>query len=1479
MIPILHHYVLRAFRVLAIYAILVTFTQRVGAQSPCTDNVPSPVITGKQQVCANEQTIYSTPTNAVSTWVWTLASGGQIVAANNNSVTIRWNYQPGTVNHKLSVREINSQGCSNTVDFWVSIKDITLRCIGNFNVSVDNTCKTVLNAEWLLLPGHIGINDMRVQILSGTTVLEEGIGSVEIDGITKNGVAYDFINKTFSYRIIESCSNNVCGGNVKFEDKVPPVIQCPMDIIFSSAEVLAPTTPLPQSAGTPQLKDCSPTSFSYTDELFETNCLTPFTTLPSGVPEGHTLPTTGDIHRIIVRTFVGSDVWGNISSCEQLIFIRRANVGNVICPSDVTYECSSLPPQLDPSVTGVPMFDVDGDIATTNDRFQLSQAIQMYMRYSDDTFHLCGGSYQITRTWTILSLCSPDNPYTIENESRKVCTQNITVLDKTPPVVNAYFTQHYSNGSQLLKRDTIAPFDGYYIINGSGSPGFRAHLYPISISDVCGGYVRLLLKARDINCLNGGRVSFTVDDARMKIASGYPQFDSQTGETTVVYEGNFMNIGEYVFTIDAKDECGFAIAKKTFRVLVRDNLNPQILALSQLTVRLDNNGIARVSATLLNNGSSDNCEYLNFEIKRKTNCRYPADTLYKPYIDFYCCDAGKSHQVQLKVSDNAGNFSEQTVNIIVDDNMKPTCYAPIDVSLSCDKLDMNNLYLLGEPALWDNCSIKDTFYSVQQNTNNCGTGTITRKWVIADASGNRDSCSQIITLTAKSDFTVDFPNDKIVDCLASVPTLEQMRRLMLTNTPDKDGHIINRGCGDMYVEVKDDTLKNVPDACFLILRTIRVIDWCQFNRNSSGNYTDGVVTATQRITIRDNIPPQYIACSDTIIRSLSASCETAINIQIQAQDACSETRINDSEDVTYTWQLVEKNDPNTVLERGIGNRIITILPAGSDFVALWTVTDQCGNQAQKSQNIRVIDTQKPYLQCRAKTAILTGGYGMGSVTVAAADMVQILSDNCSSESVLRHKLAIIKQSESGNTYPSVPLQTLTFSCEDVGKKIPVQIWTMDSAGNTEFGTTDITIEDSQQVCFIAPAAAIFGTAKTETGKSVANVQMSVVQNGNVLNSMMTGTNGSFNLSNLVQGQNYQVRAGKSDNPTNGVTTFDIALISRHLLSIQPFTSPYKVIAADVNKDGEVTAADMLTIRRLVLRSLKEFPNNASWRFVDKRFVFTDVENPFATDFPEVINLSNVPQASEADFVSIKVGDVNASVNPLSLMQSGDNTLQTRSNHKLTFSVNDIDMIAGITYAIPIVSDNFNAMGFQFTLNYTEGVEFVGIEKGDLSGIDNNNFGKFKNAITTSWNGAHSDPSVTVFNLVVKARKHTKLSEVLTIGSNITTAEAYTTNSEPIAIELKFNGTQRQGGTFALYQNEPNPFDSDTRISFNLPQAMQGKLTVHDATGRTVKTISKQFEAGFNAVMLDRSELNSAGVYYYRLETPTHSATKKMIVVN
>lgn len=83
----------------------------------------------------------------------------------------------------------------------------------------------------------------------------------------------------------------------------------------------------------------------------------------------------------------------------------------------------------------------------------------------------------------------------------------------------------------------------------------------------------------------------------------------------------------------------------------------------------------------------------------------------------------------------------------------------------------------------------------------------------------------------------------------------------------------------------------------------------------------------------------------------------------------------------------------------------------------------------------------------------------------------------------------------------------------------------------------------------------------------------------------------------------------------------------------------------------------------------------------------------------------------------------------------------------------------------------------------------------------------------------------------------------------------------------------------MYQNEPNPFRDVTIIGFNLPEASRATLKVYDVTGKVVKVVRGDFAKGYNSINLDRTDIHGNGMLYYQLDTPTDSATKRMILGN
>ncbi len=87
--------------------------------------------------------------------------------------------------------------------------------------------------------------------------------------------------------------------------------------------------------------------------------------------------------------------------------------------------------------------------------------------------------------------------------------------------------------------------------------------------------------------------------------------------------------------------------------------------------------------------------------------------------------------------------------------------------------------------------------------------------------------------------------------------------------------------------------------------------------------------------------------------------------------------------------------------------------------------------------------------------------------------------------------------------------------------------------------------------------------------------------------------------------------------------------------------------------------------------------------------------------------------------------------------------------------------------------------------------------------------------------------------------------------------------------------QNQG--FALFQNEPNPFGSNTRIRFELPEYTTATLSVWDASGRVLYRQTDDYAPGIHSVNLGKENLGTPGVLFYKLEAGAHVAWRKMVL--
>jgi len=96
------------------------------------------------------------------------------------------------------------------------------------------------------------------------------------------------------------------------------------------------------------------------------------------------------------------------------------------------------------------------------------------------------------------------------------------------------------------------------------------------------------------------------------------------------------------------------------------------------------------------------------------------------------------------------------------------------------------------------------------------------------------------------------------------------------------------------------------------------------------------------------------------------------------------------------------------------------------------------------------------------------------------------------------------------------------------------------------------------------------------------------------------------------------------------------------------------------------------------------------------------------------------------------------------------------------------------------------------------------------------------------------------------------------------------------------GNHGMSTAFELIGARPNPFNNTTNISWQIPVSALVKLTVYDATGRTIKTLeNNSYPAGnYNTTWNRTDDANqrvAAGIYFYEIKANNYTARQKLVI--
>lgn len=671
--------------------------------------------------------------------------------------------------------------------------------------------------------------------------------------------------------------------------------------------------------------------------------------------------------------------------------------------------------------------------------------------------------------------------------------------------------------------------------------------------------------------------------------------------------------------------------------------------------------------------------------------------------------------------------------------------------------------------------------------------------------------------------------------------------------------------------------------------------------NYISSYERGFFQYQQKITVMDNLPPILeITSSDLTFLSYgdptNGNCATAVSITALLRDSCTMM----TEDLSIPKAFLDLHHDGIGPISSNGNQydydltsgffevrqsngnveiIAPEVPLGTHTFTL-RLSDGCGNTTTQEILFNVVDNKAPAPICINGLVVVLSpvddnGDGYPETSRARLEATDLLASDDLTDCSGPIRLSLGRLEDT----PDPTRVYIDYTCADpLLETLPVRVYAWDTVNNYDFCETYIIVEDNADVCDQMARIGIGGMVLTEDNEPVESVALSINHPSTL--HYMTDASGTYQFDDLTPGNDYTVQLSKDDHPSNGVTTFDLVLISKHILRVRPLGSPYKIIAADANNSGTVTTLDLIQLRRLILRLESELEGNSSWRFVPVDYSFQEPQNPFAENWPEVKNYNNLEVADlKADFIAIKVGDVNGSV------RSNSNQPGYRSsyNSSLTLEAPSLKFERGKTLEIPINAPDLESIdGLQFTLTYDPNILHLEQIETSLPGA---HFGSWREEgmITFSWvknQSASQLQYASLLNLKFTAKTDGQLSEVLDLNNRQIEAEAYPTSGEHLGLRLQYFDQSPSGSSAAHLSMWPNPAQEFTHLEYTLPQKETVTFTVTDLNGRIIKKWQTLMESGHHQTRLAINDwIHGPGVFWVTLSTEEWQQQGKLIKIN
>lgn len=1295
------------------------------------------------------------------------------------------------------------------------ISNCLVQCQGQVNVSLDQSCTALITPAM----GGVGIEP------PCNDYYDLQLWDVYDDIVYDNIVDISHDGQLLKYEITEPECGNKCWGHIYVEYKLPPQIECPPDMTLTCGALNILSLP-PATGG---CADFEVELFSEVREPFNCNPL-----------------YTGKV----TRTYIARDELGNQSECSHMILLERIDLDAIIFPEIRTVGNGNAISCKDPLIE----FDENGiPLPWPTDPLTGSGSgvpILCDPNVEDGLFCPLTGSGNgvplipdgLTTPSTNITTAMACNAavfYTDVELPKIGCVRKIM---RTWEVREWWCTAEYVAGSlQLIEIvDDQAP---YFVC----PPDFT-----VTTDHDCAGHVYMPSVNAYDEC--GTVLNYSIEYPNGLLMENGGHIELDLGHNNVKYK--------------VADDC-YNDRECYVNVYVTDNTNPVAICERDKVVSLTTTEFTYVEAEPFDNGSWDECQLDRFEVRRMDTICVAADTLFGESVAFCCADVGRDDvMVVFRAWDKAGNYNDCMINVEVQDKVSQSLICPPDMTIDCrEGYDLNNLSItFGGVSSEDNCSASNATEIVDADVNQCGVGTIFRIWELYDQDSNViKHCKQVITITNNDPFvgsSIIWPLDYEQAGACSLADLSP------ENLPEGFGFpqfpVGNDECSLLGMDYEDSVFQAIPGSgeCAHIERRWSVIDWCN---QLDGRFVIWEAPRPQILKLINDIAPEIDDQGDVVFESQSIDCiNSNVVIERTATDDCQNA-------LFWTFTLFNQN--GVAIGYGNSNILLDTLPTGF-YEIEWTVQDGCGNFDIDYQNLEVRNIKAPSPICIHGLAANLVPWDTDNDGIPDTEKVELWAEDFDAKSYHSCGNPIVLSLTQDTT-----VKSRVYDCDDIGINT-VQLWVTDVVtGAQDYCETFVDIQDNnnEDICdpdSLAGRVVIQGDIFTEEDAEVEGVQVGI---GIEDLYSMTDENGIYAFSPMLTGGSYSVLPQKDDEHLNGISTLDLIMMQRHILGMEPLNSPYKMIAADVNNNQEITSIDLIELRKLILGVYDELPENTSWRFVDAEYDFIDPYNPWLSAIPEDYEIYDLNSNMDIDFVGVKIGDINGSV----VANARDNQEEQKLNEELVFNIPAIDLQSGITGSIIVTSENYNSLrGWQTGLSYNSDViEITSITGLGLENFNETNYFITDNSVHISYHSFDAESFETndeLFEITYVAKKDILKTNVVHIDAGALANESY--NDRGLVQNLRLSTPESDIAQAEILSVQPNPWVEKAKIKFAIPTDGNVDWRFMDINGRLIYEFAAQYSKGEHYIEIDKTQLGTQGVIYIQMITDSGIKDYKMLIL-